>query len=88
MAEHVSGIPVLTVFSRPGCHLCEQLIEELLPILAGRATLDVCNIDEREELTREYGTRIPVVAIDGVAICQYRLDRDAVLAAIDPDEAA
>jgi len=30
---------ILKLFTRPGCHLCEQLEEELLPlILAGRSS--------------------------------------------------
>ena len=63
--------------------MCEQLIEELLPLSRGRGTLEVEDIDESEELIRDYGTRVPVVALEGQEICQYHLDRPAVLAALD-----
>ena len=69
---------VLQVFSRRGCHLCEQLIEELLPLIEGRAELTVCDIDSREDWRHEYDTRVPVLKYDGDLICQYHLDREAL----------
>lgn len=71
------------VYSRQGCHLCEQLIEELLPLIRHHATLKVVDIDESEKLVRDYGTRVPVLALAGREICQYQLDRPALLAALD-----
>ena len=75
-------MPKIQVYSRPGCHLCEYLIEEILPLIRGRAELEVLNIDTQEDWQKEYGTRIPVVEIDGRFVCQYPLDREAVSAAI------
>lgn len=69
---------VLEVFSRRGCHLCEQLIEELLPLIQGRAELRVCDIDSRDDWRRAYDTRVPVLKYDGELICQYHLDREAL----------
>ncbi|MDH3351117.1 MAG: glutaredoxin family protein [Gammaproteobacteria bacterium] len=68
----------LDVYSRQGCHLCEVLIEEMMPLLRGRLEVVVHDIDGREEWKREYDTRIPVVEYDGELICQYHLDRDAL----------
>jgi Ni2+-binding GTPase involved in maturation of urease and hydrogenase len=68
----------LAVYSRQGCHLCEQLIEEMLPIVRGRLEVVVHDIDSREDWKRKYATRIPVVEYDGEPICQYHLDRDAL----------
>ena len=76
--------PAVFVYSRPGCHLCEQLIEELAPLLRGRARLEVRNIDGHGPWQRQFGTRIPVVEIGGRVICEYHLDRDAVLGALPP----
>jgi hypothetical protein len=78
-------LPAVRVFTRPGCHLCEILLEELMPLIRGRARLEVCDIQTRESWLAEYGTRIPVVEIGGQAVCQYHLDRSAVLAAINAD---
>lgn len=74
--------PQLIVYSRPGCHLCEDLIEELMPLVRGRATLEVRNIDDDPALAAEYGIRIPVVEVNGKALCQHVLDRDAILDAL------
>jgi len=71
-------VKTLAVYSRPGCHLCEQLIEEILPIVRGRLEVVVHNIDSREDWRQKYDTRIPVVEYDGEPVCQYHLDRDAL----------
>jgi hypothetical protein len=68
----------IQVYSRRGCHLCELLIEELLPLIEGRMGLEVCDIDTREDWRQEYDTRVPVVLYDGAVICQYHLDREAL----------
>jgi predicted thioredoxin/glutaredoxin len=70
--------PTIRVYSRPGCHLCEQLIEALLPRARGRAEVDVVDIDSRPDWQADFGTRIPVVEIDGQFVCQYALDADAL----------
>ncbi len=68
----------IEVFSRQGCHLCEQLIEELSPLVRGHLELVVHDIDSREDWLRDYDTRIPIVKYDGELVCQYHLDRDAL----------
>ena len=75
---------VVQVFSRQGCHLCEVLIEELLPLVRGAVPVEVVDIDTRPELQDLYGQRVPVVEIDGHFVCQFHLDRDAVLARLGP----
>ena len=70
------------VYSRRGCHLCELLLEELEPLVRGRARITVRDIDDRPEWVAEYGERVPVVHCDGEDICQYNLDRQAVLSRI------
>lgn len=77
----------LIVYSRQGCHLCEQLIEELLPLLRGRLELTVRDIDTREDWRAAYNTRIPVVEYDGKLVCQYHLDRDALTSILSSNEA-
>ena len=72
----------LHVYSRRGCHLCEVLIEELVPLLRDRLRLEVHDIDSREDWRERYDSRVPVVEFDGRLVCQYTLDRDAVAAVI------
>ena len=68
----------LQVYSRRGCHLCEQLIEELLPLVRHEFEVVVRDIDTRDDWRRRYDTRVPVVEYDGEIICQYHLDREAL----------
>ncbi len=67
------------VYSRRGCHLCEVLLGELEPLIRGRARITVRDVDDRAEWRAAYGERVPVVLCDGEDICQYNLDRQAVL---------
>ena len=75
-------MPEWTVFSRPGCGLCEEMLEELASVLppGEAARVRVIDIDADPELTRKYGTRIPVLLVDGEFVCAYRLDRQRVAA--------
>ncbi len=68
----------LVVYSRQGCHLCEVLIEELLPRVRGRIEVEVRDIDTREDWRALYDVRVPVVAYEDDVICQYQLDHDAL----------
>ncbi len=76
----------IDVFSRRGCHLCEVLIEELLPIVEGRATVSVHDVDTREEWAARYGDKVPVVELGGRVLCQYKLDAEAVHSALAAGE--
>ena len=71
-------MPVLDVYSRQGCHLCEVLIEQLMELATGRATVVVHDIDSRPEWRLKYDVRVPVVELDRQFVCEYRLDPDAV----------
>jgi len=71
-------VPGLHVYSRQGCHLCEVLIEELLPMLRGRLVVEVCDIDTRPDWRAKYDTRVPVVEYEDSLISEYPLDRRAI----------
>jgi len=71
-------LKTLDLYSRQGCHLCEILIEELLPLVRGRFEVAVHDIDSRADWKKKYDTRIPVLEYDGEPICQYHLDRNAL----------
>jgi hypothetical protein len=71
-------VKTIDVYSRKGCHLCEQLVEELLPLVRGRLEVIVHDVDSRDDWRAAYDTRVPVVEYDGELVCQYQLDRDAL----------
>lgn len=66
---------VLTLYTRPGCHLCETMIEQLQPFVEKYPIdLQLVDIDSDDELIRRYAIKIPVLALDGQTLCQYQLD--------------
>lgn len=67
------------VYSRRDCHLCELLLEEIVPLVRGRASIIVRDVDDDPAWRALYSERVPVVHCDGDDICQYNLDRQAVL---------
>ncbi len=78
---------MLELYSRPGCHLCEELAEALAPLLRGRAEIRVVNIDENIELKKRYGLRIPVLAAGDLELSAFPLDVAAVEAYLGANDA-
>jgi hypothetical protein len=75
-------MPVIEVFSRRGCHLCEIMIEELLPLIRDIAELRVHDIDSRDDWREAYDVRVPVIELNGIVLSEFTLDRGRVLAAL------
>jgi hypothetical protein len=72
--------PVFTVYSRPGCHLCEDFVTELIPLCRGRARIVVEDVDRDSTARAAWGLRIPVLVVAGREICAVHLDQAAVAA--------
>lgn len=65
--------PRLTLLGRPGCHLCEELRDELEQAFPGRFEVQEACVDDRAEWRQAYGSRIPVLlADDGQVLCEAR----------------
>lgn len=71
-------MPALRVYSRQRCHLCDLLVEELLPLVRGTLDVEVCDIDTRPDWRTKYDVRVPVVEYEDRLISEYPLDRGAV----------
>jgi glutaredoxin len=75
--------PTVTLYTKPGCHLCEA-VEQAIAQVARRRPLEVVlrNIlDDPADLER-YQYEIPVVLLDGVEIARYRLTAEELGAAV------
>ena len=73
----------LTIYSRPGCHLCEEMKAVIEKVKAGQPVdLHEVDISGDPELERRYGPEIPVLEIDGKKIAKYRIDERALARAI------
>ena len=65
----------VTLYTRPGCHLCEEAKALMQPLLQQFcATLREVNIEEDQELTRRYGMDIPVIFIGAQKAAKHRVD--------------
>ena len=80
----MSAISVITLYSRPGCHLCAEARDLLegLRERGARFELREVNIEDDEGLHRRMLELIPVVEVDGERACELIFDQNAVLARI------
>jgi glutaredoxin len=66
---------LVTLYTRPGCHLCEEAKASIEAMLAEfGATLREVNIDEDAVLRQRYGTDIPVIFIGSRKAAKHRVD--------------
>ena len=67
----------LTIYSRPGCHLCDEMksiVHRVIKYAAGvEITVDEIDISTDRELLERYGIEIPVLMIDGKKVAKYRV---------------
>jgi len=78
-------MPDVVVYSRPGCHLCDEAIEQIASFHREgyRFDLHEVDIESNDLLLRRYLERIPVVEVDGLEVSELILDRAAVKARLD-----
>jgi glutaredoxin len=66
----------LTLYSRPGCHLCDEMKAVIARVVGERAvdiTLEEIDISTDAELESRYGTEIPVLLVNGRKVAKYRV---------------
>jgi glutaredoxin len=69
----------VTLYGRPGCHLCDEAREALLRVRK-EAPFELLEIDiERDdELFKRYLERIPVVCLNGEELFVFHVDEAAL----------
>jgi glutaredoxin len=81
-------VAVLTVYGKPGCHLCDDARAAVRDVLAGRdVRLREVDVTLDPVLERRYGERIPVVALDGEELFDYVVDVDVLMERLDKVDA-
>jgi hypothetical protein len=75
----------VVVYSRPGCHLCEEAIERIVALHGEgyRFGLREVDIESDELLLRRHLERIPVVEVDGIVVSELTLDEAGLRARLD-----
>jgi glutaredoxin len=88
----VSKPITLTLYSKPGCHLCEEArlaIDLVVSEVNAKSSngihleLQELNILEDEELLARFSEEIPVVQINGETHAYWRIDKDRLRAALE-----
>jgi len=75
----------LTIYSRPGCHLCDDmkhLVARAIRRLEIPVTLDEIDIETDPDLEARYGEEIPVLLVDGQKVAKYRITEEALMRAL------
>ena len=65
----------LTLYTRPGCHLCDDL-KDILVRVRRRQAFDLTELDISGDpaLEQQYADDIPVLLLDGVETARRRID--------------
>jgi hypothetical protein len=73
----------VVLYARQGCHLCDEarivieMVRTQVPF-----TFEEVDIEGDDALLRDYGIRIPVVAVDGEELFEISVDLEALRAAV------
>ena len=74
-------MPPLILYSRQGCHLCEDFEQELRRLQPElRFDIEIRDVDARPEWRAAYNDQGPVLLAGGVEISRYFLDVQALCA--------
>ena len=75
--------PHVVIYSRPGCHLCEELKQTIASAgCEGDYTLSEINIETDSELLACYRYDIPVVTINGEQAFKHRVTAEQFKSAL------
>jgi hypothetical protein len=68
-------VPLLTLYGKPGCHLCDDAREVVERVRAAHPfELRQVDVSLDPGLHREYGERIPVLELDGEELFEFHID--------------
>jgi len=70
----------LTIYSKPGCHLCDDMKSLVHRIVAEHSNepiaVDEIDISSDADLLDRYGLEIPVLLINGKKTAKYRVSEE------------
>jgi glutaredoxin len=78
-------LTLVTVYSRAGCHLCEEALAQIVALHGEGLSFDLVEVDieSDERLLCEMLEKIPVVEVDGVVVSELSLDATGLRARLD-----
>jgi glutaredoxin len=79
----VTGTPRIRIYSKPGCHLCDDARAIVAAVCADVGeSFDEVDITSDVALMREYGEQIPVTFVDGKQHDFWRVDPERLKKAL------
>ena len=76
----------LTIYSRPGCHLCDDMKAVVDHVAKGLArahaepiAIDEIDISTDPDLEARYGLEIPVLLVNGRKVAKYRISEEELV---------
>jgi glutaredoxin len=67
----------VTLYTRPGCHLCQEAKAQIAPLLAAAgARLREVNIDDDPVLRARYDFEVPVIFLGRRKVAKHRVNVD------------
>lgn len=74
------ALPEIVVYSKPGCCLCEKVMDQLEKLRAKHPfTCREVNILEDRDAYEQFKHEIPVVFVNGRKAFKYRLDEERLM---------
>jgi glutaredoxin len=75
---------LLTLYGKPGCHLCDDA-RAVVERVRARRSFDLREVDVSLDpvLYREYGERIPVLALDGEELFEFHVEETVLMERLD-----
>jgi len=77
---------VLTLLSRPGCHLCDDMKAVVARVASAspkEILFEEIDISSDPDLASRYGLEIPVLLVNGKKAAKYRLSEGALLRIVE-----
>jgi hypothetical protein len=77
-------VPTLTLYGKPDCHLCDDALDVVKRVSAGRdVALEHVDISRDPALHARFGERIPVLELDGEQLFELFVDEGALQQRLD-----
>jgi glutathione S-transferase len=74
----------MTLYGKPGCHLCDEARAVVERVRAGRhIELREVDVTLDPALYREYGARIPVLVLEGEELFEYFVEEAVLVERLD-----
>ncbi|MDE3136228.1 MAG: glutaredoxin family protein [Acidobacteriota bacterium] len=79
----VAGPSELTLLTRAGCHLCDQALRQIEPLVSKLgAHLRFVDVDSDRVLREDYGLDVPVLFLGNREIARHRIEAGSIRAAL------